>query len=219
MTFSLDDDRDIETILGTAPVVPVLVIEQVDLALDLAKALAAAAMTTLEITLRTRAALEAVKLIREALPNLCIGVGSVRTPAQLNAAALAGAAFAVSPGAGPKLLDAAHDDPLPFLPGAATASEAMALAERGYTIQKFFPAEPAGGTRYLRALAGPLPELRFCPTGGVTAANARDYLALDNVIAVGGSWMVPSAAVASGDWVAITELARAAVAIGQGRAV
>ena len=207
------DDRPIESILTTSPVLPVLVLEEVTQGLEVARALAAGGLTTLEITLRTRAALDVVKAVREAMPDLVVGVGSVRTPAQLSAAALAGAAFAVSPGASPKLLDAARDDPLPFLPGAATASEAMALAERGYRIQKFFPAEPAGGVAYLKALAGPLPELRFCPTGGVNVENARTYLALSNVIAVGGSWMAPQAKIDAGDDTGLTALARDAVAL------
>lgn len=213
MTPSFDAEPDIATILAAQPVVPVLVLEEVTTGLQVARALAAGGLSTIEVTLRTRAALEVVRTIRAAEPAMVVGVGSIRTPSDLQAAALAGAAFAVSPGAAPKLLDAARDDPLPFLPGAATASEAMALADRGYRVLKFFPAEPAGGIPYLQALAGPLPDLRFCPTGGVGPGNAPAYLALANVIAVGGSWLAPKGAVAAGDWAKITELAAAATAL------
>ncbi|MFW5680911.1 MAG: bifunctional 4-hydroxy-2-oxoglutarate aldolase/2-dehydro-3-deoxy-phosphogluconate aldolase [Pseudomonadota bacterium] len=213
MAGPIDEERDIAAILTAAPIVPVLVLDDVETGIAVARALAAGGMTTIEVTLRTRAALDVVKAIREAEPDVVVGVGSVRTPAQLSAAALAGAAFAVSPGASPKLLDAARGDPLPFLPGAATASEAMALAERGYRIQKFFPAVPAGGLDYLAALAGPLPELGFCPTGGIDQENAARFLALANVIAVGGSWMAPAGMIEAGDWAGLTERALAATSL------
>jgi 2-dehydro-3-deoxyphosphogluconate aldolase / (4S)-4-hydroxy-2-oxoglutarate aldolase len=208
-----DDDADLPDLLRAQPVIPVLVLEDVATGLAVARALAAGGLATIEVTLRTRAALDVVRAIRAEEPTLRVGVGSVRTPSDLRAAALAGAAFAVSPGAGPKLLDAAHDDPLPLLPGAATASEAMSLAERGYTVLKFFPAEPAGGIAYLKALAGPLPDLLFCPTGGIGEANAAAYLALANVVAVGGSWLAPAAAVAAGDWATVTDFARRATTL------
>lgn len=213
MSAIRDDEIDLQDLLEAQPVVPVLVMEDVTTGLAVARALAAGGLATIEVTLRTRAALDVVRAIRAEAPGIRVGVGSVRTPADLRAAALAGAVFAVSPGAGPKLLDAARDDPLPFLPGVATASEAMALAERGYRLLKFFPAEPAGGIAYLRALAGPLPDLRFCPTGGISEGNAASYLALGNVVAVGGSWLAPASALAAGDWGAITALAARAVAL------
>jgi 2-dehydro-3-deoxyphosphogluconate aldolase/(4S)-4-hydroxy-2-oxoglutarate aldolase len=151
-----------------------------------------------------------VRAIAHEVADAVVGVGTVRRPEDFAAAARAGARFAVSPGASPDLLAAARLTTLPWLPGAATASEAMALAERGFVFQKFFPAAAAGGPAALRALHGPLPEVRFCATGGITPHNARDYLGLPNVACVGGSWLTPAALLAAADWVAITALARAA---------
>ena len=197
-------------LLDRGPVLPVVIVETPEAAVGLARALAAGGIDTIEITLRTARALDALRAVRSQVPEVHAGVGTVLTPDQLDAAHDAGAAFAVSPGAAPRLLDAAADHALPLLPGAATASEVMALMERGWRVMKFFPAAPAGGVAYLRALAAPLPEVRFCPTGGIAAADAADYLALANVRCVGGSWLAPADAIAAGDWPRITALARAA---------
>jgi 2-dehydro-3-deoxyphosphogluconate aldolase/(4S)-4-hydroxy-2-oxoglutarate aldolase len=197
-------------LLTAAPVVPVLVIETLELALPLARALLAGGLPVLEITLRTPSALEVIRALAGELEGALVGAGTVLTPAQYRDAERAGARFVVSPGATPALLEAAAGARAPFLPGAATAGEVMRLLEHGYRCLKFFPAEPAGGVAYLKALASPLPEARFCPTGGIDAARAQHYLSLANVLCVGGSWVAPSEAVAAGDWPRITGLARAA---------
>jgi 2-dehydro-3-deoxyphosphogluconate aldolase/(4S)-4-hydroxy-2-oxoglutarate aldolase len=160
--------------------------------------------------LRTPVAFDAIRAIAADVEGACVGAGTVLTAADLHAAAQAGARFAVSPGSTPALLDAAADHPLPLLPGAATASEAMALRERGYRQAKFFPAAASGGPAWLRAVAGPLPDMRFCPTGGITPQSAADYLALPIVICVGGSWLATKPLLAAADWSAIEVLARAA---------
>ncbi len=209
-------NQTLQSILTAAPVVPVLTIESVEVAVPLARALVAGGLTALEVTLRTRAGLDCIRAIAAEVEGANVGAGTVLNPMQLEGAVDAGATFLVSPGATPALLSAARECPVPFLPGVATAGEAMSLADEGYTYLKFFPAEPAGGRAYLKALAAPLPDIRFCPTGGVSAANAADYLALDNVICVGGSWVAPGKAVASGDWAAITALSRAAAALSGG---
>ena len=169
-----------------------------------------AASTVLEVTLRTPAALEAIAEIARTCPAATVGAGTIRDAGQLAAAIGVGAAFGVSPGMTACLAAAVAESDLPFLPGAATASEAMALAERGFEVVKFFPAEAAGGAATLRAWQAPLPDLRFCPTGGVTLDNAGDYLALANVACVGGSWVAPAGRVAVADWAGITDRARAA---------
>jgi 2-dehydro-3-deoxyphosphogluconate aldolase/(4S)-4-hydroxy-2-oxoglutarate aldolase len=176
----------------------------------MSRALVAGGVPAIEVTLRTPAALEAVRAIAAEVEGAVVGVGTVLGADDLRAAHEAGARFAVSPGATPRLLDAAAEIPLPLLPGAATASEAMALLERGYRHLKFFPAVPAGGARLLAAWAGPLPQLRFCPTGGISAASAGDFLALPNVLCVGGSWLTPADRLVAGDWAGIEALARAA---------
>jgi 2-dehydro-3-deoxyphosphogluconate aldolase/(4S)-4-hydroxy-2-oxoglutarate aldolase len=204
---------DLEAILTAAPVVPVLIVEDWRSAVPLARALVAGGLPAIEITLRTPAALEAIRAVAAEVEGAFAGAGTVLTPEQLRQAEAAGARFAVSPGSSPALLDAAGDADLPLLPGAVSATEAMALLERGYAIQKFFPAGPAGGIAYLKALASPLPGVRFCPTGGVVAENAPAYLALPNVICVGGSWVAPKDAVASGDWSRIERLAREAAGL------
>jgi 2-dehydro-3-deoxyphosphogluconate aldolase/(4S)-4-hydroxy-2-oxoglutarate aldolase len=196
-----------------APVIPVLVIDDAETAHDLAEALVAGGLPALEITLRTPAALEAIREMAK-VPGGVVGAGTLLTPADVAAAKEAGALFGVSPGATDRLLDAAEDADLPLLPGAATASEAMRLLERGYTVQKFFPAEVSGGVVALKAIGGPIPQVRFCPTGGVSLANARDYLALSNTLCVGGSWVAPKDKVAAGDWAGIEALARQAAALG-----
>jgi 2-dehydro-3-deoxyphosphogluconate aldolase/(4S)-4-hydroxy-2-oxoglutarate aldolase len=200
-------------LLARAPVVPVLAIDAVRTALPLAQALVAGGLPVLEITLRTPVALEIIRAISREIEAAVVGAGTVLTPAQYRDAVRAGARFVVSPGATAALLDVAEARSVPFLPGAGTSSEVMRLLERGYGCLKFFPAEPAGGVAYLRALAAPLPDARFCPTGGIDAARAPAYLALPNVVCVGGSWVAPRDAVAAEDWPAITRLARAAAAL------
>lgn len=196
-------------VCGLAPIIPVLVIEDATTARPLAEALVAGGLPALEVTLRTPAALEAIAEMAKVEGGV-VGAGTLLTPADVAAAKAAGALFGVSPGATDRLLDAAEAADLPMLPGAATASEAMALLERGYTVQKFFPAEASGGAPALKALASPLPQIRFCPTGGVSPRNAADYLGLPNTICAGGSWVAPSDLVQAGDWAAIEELAREA---------
>ena len=206
----MQDQRRLERLqkLLATPVVPVLMIDQLDDALPLARALAEGGLTTLEVTLRTPAALSAITMISEAVGGVAVGVGTVRTPEQAIAAIEAGAQFIVSPGMTPRLIEAAQSWPVPFLPGAATASEMMALADMGYQIQKFFPAGASGGVNAVKAFASPLAGIKFCPTGGVDAANARDYLGLPNVICVGGSWVAPASLIKRQDWSAVTSLAK-----------
>jgi 2-dehydro-3-deoxyphosphogluconate aldolase/(4S)-4-hydroxy-2-oxoglutarate aldolase len=203
----------LESILKAAPVIPVVIIEDLAAAVPLARALAAGGLPVIEITLRTVLGLEAIRVIAAEVPEAIVGVGTVLTPNQLAGAVKAGARFAVSPGTTAKILDAAADTDVPLLPGIATASEAMALIERGYRFAKFFPAEPAGGAAYLSAIASLLPQLTFCPTGGITLESAPRYLSLPNVICVGGSWMVSRATIAAGDWAAITVRATEAAAL------
>lgn len=188
----------IDAIMDIAGVIPVLEVERLDDAAPLAQALAAGGLRVIELTLRTACALEAVGAMKRAAPSLIVGMGTIRSRDDVKAAITAGADFLVSPGATPDLLAALKG--VPALPGVATASEAMGAAEAGFLALKFFPAEPAGGLAYLKALAGPLPDLVFCPTGGIDAARAADYLALSNVRCVGGSWIAPKAAIAAGDW-------------------
>ncbi len=195
-----------------APVIPVLVIDDVAAARPLAEALVAGGLPVLEVTLRTPAALDAIRAMAE-VPGGIVGAGTVLSPVDAEAAKAAGARFAVSPGATDKLLAACAALDLPLLPGAVTASEAMRLLEAGYTTAKFFPAEAAGGAAALKSLASPLPQITFCPTGGVSLANARDYLSLPNTACVGGSWVAPPDKVKSGDWAGIEALAREAAAL------
>lgn len=199
-------------LLEQSRVMPVIVIKDIDTAVDLARALAKGGVRTLEITLRSDAALEAIRLITQAVPEALVGAGTVRTPAQFDAALSAGASFCVSPGLTPQLAEAARQSGVPFLPGIATASESMFAADQGFDVQKLFPAEAIGGMGLLKALYGPLPDIVFCPTGGIHADNARQYLALPNVKCVGGSWLTPETAVARRQWDAITALAREAAA-------
>lgn len=200
--------------LGRTPVIPVVVLEDADLAVPLARALVDGGLTAIEITLRTPAALDAIRAVARDVPDALVGAGTVLTPDQVTAASAAGARFLVSPGWTDRLLQAMRDSGLPFLPGVSTVSEALGLLERGVTDMKFFPAEAAGGTAYLRALASPLPRARFCPTGGIDAARAEDYLALPNVACVGGTWMVPPHLLRARAWDEVTALARAAAALG-----
>lgn len=214
MTTMDKKQAGMETTLSLAPVVPVLVIDDARTAVPLARALVRGGLKAIEVTLRTDAALEAIARVAGEVEGAVPGVGTVLTAGQLGAAVKAGAKFAVSPGGAPALFDAADDADIPLLPGAATACEVMAALERGYRFQKFFPAGQAGGAAYLKALASPLQGVRFCPTGGVNLANAPDYLALGNVICVGGSWVAPKDMVAEANWDGIEALARAAVALG-----
>jgi len=207
-----EQSRHAAEICALAPVVPVLVIDDLASAADLARALVAGGLPALEVTLRTPQALEAIRAMA-AVPGGVVGAGTLLTPEDVRAAKAAGARFGVSPGATDRLLAACEAEGLPLLPGAATATEVMALLEKGYSVQKFFPAEAAGGAAALKAIGAPIPQVRFCPTGGIGPANARDYLALANVMCVGGSWVAPKDLVARGDWPGVVALARAARAL------
>ncbi len=195
-----------------APVVPVLVIDDLAHARPLAEALVKGGLPALEVTLRTPAALDAIRAMSE-VPGGVVGAGTLLTPADVKAAKAAGAKFGVSPGATDRILDACAEYDLPLLPGAATASEIMALLEKGYTVQKFFPAEQAGGAAFLKSIGSPIPQVRFCPTGGISLKLAPEYLALRNILCVGGSWVAPKDAMARGDWAAVTTLAAEAAAL------
>lgn len=204
----------VRAICALAPVMPVIVIDRAADAAPLARVLVAAGLPALEVTLRTPAALDAIAAMAQ-VPGAVVGAGTVLTAADAAAARAAGARFAVSPGATEALVAGCAAAGLPLLPGASTASEAMRLHEAGFDALKFFPAEPAGGAAFLRALAGPLPQLAFCPTGGITPQNAGAYLALPSVLCVGASWVAPQAMVAAGDWDGIADRARAAAALRQ----
>ncbi|MFV8782317.1 bifunctional 4-hydroxy-2-oxoglutarate aldolase/2-dehydro-3-deoxy-phosphogluconate aldolase [Microbulbifer sp. SA54] len=208
--------KQLAQVLEQAGVVPVLVIESVKDALPLAQALVEGGLNVLEITLRTEAALAAVEEIAKHLPDAHVGTGTVLTAADIQRSVDAGATFMVSPGATETLLDAADNCTVPLLPGAANPSEVMRLLERGYHYQKFFPAEAAGGVPMLKSIGGPLPQVKFCPTGGVSPSNAANYLALPNVVCVGGSWMAASKLVEDKNWAEITRLAKEASALKQG---
>lgn len=201
------------SVLDLAPVMPVVVLENANDAVPLARALVAGGLPAIEVTLRTPAALSAIRAIADEVPEAVVGAGTVVTPKNAADAVAAGARFLVSPGATPALLDAMEASGAPFLPGVSTASEAMALLEREVNEMKFFPAEASGGAAALKALAGPLPQARFCPTGGITIGTASTYLTLGNVGCVGGSWMVPGEALAAGDWQRITSLSADAAAL------
>ncbi|MEW1679802.1 bifunctional 4-hydroxy-2-oxoglutarate aldolase/2-dehydro-3-deoxy-phosphogluconate aldolase [Streptomyces sp. NPDC093594] len=201
------------SVLGLAPVVPVVVIEDAADAVPLARALVAGGLPAIEVTLRTPAAPGAIRAIAGEVPGAVVGAGTVITPEQVTGAVAAGARFLVSPGWTDVLLAAMRASGVPFLPGASTASEVMALLERGVREMKFFPARAAGGTAFLKSLAGPLPQARFCPTGGIGPDTAPEYLALPNVGCVGGSWMLPGDAVAARDWDRVERLAREAAGL------
>jgi 2-dehydro-3-deoxyphosphogluconate aldolase/(4S)-4-hydroxy-2-oxoglutarate aldolase len=203
----------LENILRLAPVIPVVIIEDLKDAVPLARALVAGGLPVIEITLRTSAGLEAIRAISAEVPDAVVGSGTALTAAQFEQSVAAGAKFVVSPGATDMLLDAVSGADIRLLPGIATASEAMKLIERGYEFAKFFPAAASGGPAFLSSIASPLPQLKFCPTGGITLASAPDYLKLPNVVCIGGSWMVGRAAIAAGDWAGITAAARAAAAL------
>lgn len=203
----------VRSVLDHAPVVPVVVVDDLDHAVPLARALAAGGLPVVELTLRTPVALDAVRAIAAEVPEVLLGVGTVTTPTQVREAVDAGAQFLVSPGCTPTLLAAMLDSGLPFLPGTSTVSEVLTVLEAGVHEMKFFPAEASGGAPWLRSLASPLPAARFCPTGGITAASAPAYLALPNVGCVGGSWLTPPEALATGDWGRVSALAAQAAGL------
>lgn len=207
---------DIDTVMTTAPVIPVLTIAEPKDAVPLARALVEGGLKVLEITLRTPAGLPAIKAIATEVDGAIVGAGTILNARDIDAALEAGSAFGVSPGLTAALADAIQASSLPFLPGVATASEAMAARERGWTRLKFFPAEPSGGRAMLASIAGPLPDLAFCPTGGVSETTLRAWLDLKNVLCVGGSWLAPPVDVREGHWHRITERARRACDIAAG---
>ena len=207
----------LDAMLAQAPVLPVLAFDRLEHAVPLARTLVAAGLPVLEVTLRSAIAVEAIRRIVGEVEGAIVGAGTVLTRQDLDAVGAAGAAFAISPGSTAALYDAAADSDIPFLPGVATASELMVGLERGLTRFKLFPASSLGGPALLKAWAGPFPQVRFCPTGGIDAASAPAWLALGNVMTVGGSWMAPPARVAAGDWDGIAALARACAALGPSR--
>ena len=200
-------------ILKAQPVVPVLIVDDAKSAVPLARALVAGGLKAIEITMRTPAALDAIRAVAAEVEGANVGAGTILSAKDWGAAVAAGSTFIVSPGVTRGILDAANASDVPILPGAATASEVMALREEGVEVMKFFPAEQAGGAAYLKALSSPLAGTLFCPTGGVSLKNAKDYLSLPNVVCVGGSWVAPKELVAAGDWAGITRLAREAAAL------
>jgi 2-dehydro-3-deoxyphosphogluconate aldolase/(4S)-4-hydroxy-2-oxoglutarate aldolase len=209
----MDPQAGLLAILKRAPVIPVLTVHGPDDAVPLAQALVEGGLPVLEVTLRTEGALKAIEAIAHAVPDAIVGAGTVLSASQVEEARSAGSRFLVSPGSTLKLAEAAAHAQVSLLPGVATASEAMAMAELGFHILKFFPAEPAGGVAYLKSLSAPLPHLVFCPTGGIDEAKAKSYLALPNVVCVGGSWITPADAVKAGDLKRITELAKACASL------
>ena len=203
----------LETLVRAASVIPVLTVGDVEKAAPLARALKAGGLSVLEMTMRTPAALEVLAEMKRAEPDMIIGMGTIRTPEQVADAMAAGADFLVSPGLSPQLIPALLGSGLPVLPGVATAGESMSAVEAGFEVLKFFPAEQAGGRPYLKSIAGPLPDIRFCPTGSITREMAPDYLALPNVVCVGGSWIATGAMIEANDWEMITANAAAAAAM------
>lgn len=205
-----DKTQNLLDVLKLQPVIPVLVVDDVDSAVSLARALVAGGLKAIEVTLRTPAGLGAIRAIADQVEGAVPGAGTVLDAAQYQQAVDAGSEFIVSPGTTLELLDFAKTSKIPMLPGAATASEVMALREEGYKVLKFFPAEQAGGASYLKSLSSPLADMLFCPTGGINLKNANDYMSLPNVVCVGGSWVAPKSLVEAGDWDGITVLAREA---------
>ena len=203
------------SLLSLAPVVPVVVVDDLAHAVPVARALVAGGLPVIELTLRTPVALDAIRAIADEVPEILVGAGTVTSPELVGRAVDAGAQFLVSPGTTPTLLREMKGSGVPFLPGTATVSEAMAVLEAGSTEMKFFPAEASGGAAYLKSLASPLPAARFCPTGGITAASAPAYLSLPNVGCVGGSWLTPADALAAGDWDRVATLAQEAATLGR----
>ncbi|BAM91707.1 KHG/KDPG aldolase [Bradyrhizobium oligotrophicum S58] len=207
---NLDKRAKLDAVFALAPVIPVITIEDAADAVPLARALVAGGLRVIEITLRTQAGLDAARAIINEVADAVVGIGTVLTPADYERAARLGAAFAISPGLSIGLLDAANAGELPFAPGIQTASDLIACVTRGYELVKFFPAVPAGGLAALDALAGPFPNVRFCPTGGINAGNAAQWLAHKKVVAIGGSWIAPAADIKAGAWAAIEQRAREA---------
>jgi 2-dehydro-3-deoxyphosphogluconate aldolase / (4S)-4-hydroxy-2-oxoglutarate aldolase len=205
MTTTAKQEK-LAALFKAATVIPVLTIERLEDAVPLARALVAGGVRTLEVTLRTSVAIEAAKAMMAEVPEAIVGIGTILNPADLARAEALGVKFGISPGLTPDLLKAAADSALPFAPGIATASELMQALALGFDLAKFFPAEQAGGIKGLRALGGPFPNVRFCPTGGVGEANAATWLAEPNVLAVGGSWLCPAAEVRAGNWAGITAI-------------
>lgn len=205
---------DASKLLAGVRIVPIVVIDDADKAVPLAECLLAAGLEVIEVTLRTEAGIEAIRRIADEVPGMIVGAGSIRTVDHVEAVVAAGAKFGVAPGATGRLLNAVNRAGLPFIPGAITPSEVMRLLQRGYTLQKFFPAEISGGIKFLEAIGAPLPEARFVPTGGISAQLAQDYLALGNVAAVGGSWITPKAMLEAGDFDAIRRIAADAAQLG-----
>lgn len=203
----------VETLVRSASVIPVLTVSDIEKAAPLARALKAGGLSVVEVTLRTPAALDVLSAMKAAEPNMIIGMGTIRTPEQVAGSMSAGADFLVSPGLSPHLTRALLASGIPVLPGVATAGEAMSAVEAGFEVLKFFPAEQAGGRSYLRSIAGPLPDIRFCPTGSITREMASDYLALPNVVCVGGSWVATGAMIEAADWEQIAANAAAAAAM------
>ena len=205
--------NDMHHSMTLAPVIPVITIADPSKAVNLAKALVAGGLPVLEVTLRTPDALQAIENIAKAVPDAVVGAGTVITPKQVDQVAAAGGVFCISPGSTPALLKRARDAGMKFLPGAVTSSEVMNLLDQDITYMKFFPAVASGGVPVLKSIGGPLPEAKFCPTGGVKPNNVADFLALDNVLCVGGTWVSPADAIANNEWDRITALAREAANI------
>jgi 2-dehydro-3-deoxyphosphogluconate aldolase/(4S)-4-hydroxy-2-oxoglutarate aldolase len=213
MRFAMPQDAQaLRAILSLAPVIPVIILDDIAAARPLAEALVAGGLPILEVTLRTRNALKVMEEMAK-VSGAIVGAGTLRNAEQMRQSVDVGCRFMVSPGASPRLLDAADDIAIPLLPGIGTPTEAMTAAERGYSFLKFFPAEALGGAPVLKAFASPLPDITFCPTGGIDFAKAQVYLALPNVICVGGSWIIPNDAIAAGDFTRIEELAREAAGL------
>jgi 2-dehydro-3-deoxyphosphogluconate aldolase/(4S)-4-hydroxy-2-oxoglutarate aldolase len=204
---------DPTSIVTQTPVIPVLTIERAADAVPLARALVAGGLRVIEVTLRTRAAVEAIAKIAAEVPDCVVGVGTVTRSGDIATAISAGAKYLVSPGTPAELAAALADASVPVLPGCGTVSEAMALSARGFKVLKFFPAEACGGVAWLKSVGAPLPDAKFCPTGGIDGKNAATYLACPNVLAVGGSWVAPKDAIAAADWTRITKLASEAAAL------
>jgi 2-dehydro-3-deoxyphosphogluconate aldolase/(4S)-4-hydroxy-2-oxoglutarate aldolase len=201
------DTSILQSYVRRAPVVPVVTISDARMSIDLAQTLVEAGLPVIEVTLRTPAALDAINAIAKAVPDAIIAAGTILTASQIREVADAGAKFIVTPGTPPVLAEALREAPIPVMPGCSTVSEAMALANLGFQFLKFFPAAASGGTAWLKGVHGPLPKLSFCPTGGIDAANAGSYLALPNVVCVGGTWVTPAEALAKGDWATVGRLA------------
>lgn len=201
------------SILTLQPVIPVLAVESVATAIPLARALVAGGLKAIEITLRTEAALDAIRAVADEVEGAEVGSGTILNAAQFEQAMRAGSKFIVTPGTTQELLEVSRKAPVPLLPGAATVSEVMSLREEGYSVMKFFPAEQSGGAAFLKSVSSPLAGTSFCPTGGISPENAKSYLSLPNVVCVGGSWVAPKELVTAGDWKAITRLAEDACAL------